>query len=289
MTPHPSTHAPFALNASGASNRGLHRPLNEDSFLAEFPVFIVADGMGGHDAGDRASAAVVETYAGLVGRDNLTVDDVLALTPKAQERVAQVANQTERGAGSTLAGVVAVRDRSGKRFWLVLNIGDSRVYRAVGEHFEQVTIDHSLAQELIDRGDLRPDEVHTFEGRNVITRAVGDLESTPDYWLLPMVTGERILVCSDGLTGELNDEAIRVGLTFGGSTERTATTLIDRALEHGGTDNVTVVVLEVVDGGLPLDSVTPTSGAVAGLPLSSEDEHTIESQTRPTQRRVSRD
>lgn len=276
--------APLTLNASGASNRGLQRALNEDSFLADFPVFIVADGMGGHDAGDRASAAVIDVFRSLVRRDDLRPEEVLPLVAAAQQAVAEIASETTRGAGSTLSGAIAVRHDNGERHWLILNVGDSRVYRAIGDRFEQLTVDHSLAQELIERGELDPSEAHAFAGRNVITRAIGDPESEPDFWLVPMVSGERLLVCSDGLTGELSDETIKVGLTFGGSTEHTATTLINQALEHGGNDNITVVIVDVLEGGIDPGQETPTSGRVAGLPISELDEHTIESVTRPSER-----
>merc|ERR1712034_41577 len=100
----------------------------------------------------------------------------------------------------------------------------------------------------------------TYSGRNVITRAVGAPDSEAEYWLLPIVTGERLLICSDGLTGELPDESLRAGLALGGSTQQTATTLVMQAVERGGRDNVTAIVVDVVAGGASPDSDDVTGG-----------------------------
>lgn len=227
---------------------GLRRAVNEDAFLAAEPVFVVADGMGGHDAGDRASLAVVEAFASLVGRD-IDASDVAAAVDDAHARVALIAQGTERGAGSTLTGVVAVRVDGGPR-WVVVNIGDSRVYRLLGDRLERLTVDHSLAQEMVDDGRLRPEELATFRGRNVITRAVGHERSPADFWLTPVVDGERLLVCSDGLSGELSDEAIRACLSLGGAPAPTAANLVAQAIAAGGRDNVTAVVIDVLSGGI---------------------------------------
>ena len=116
----------------------------------------------------------------------------------------------------------------------------------------------------------------TYSGRNVITRAVGAPDSEAEYWLLPIVTGERLLICSDGLTGELPDESLRAGLALGGSTQQTATTLVMQAVERGGRDNVTAIVVDVVAGGASPDSddvtggIGATSAVVADL-LPDED------------------
>lgn len=132
---------------------GLRRTVNEDALLAEMPVFVVADGMGGHEAGDRASAAVVEAFRSLLGRDELSVDDVSRAVDTAHSAVASIASTTSRGAGSTLTAVLVVH-HDGARRWLVVNIGDSRVYRLLADRLEQITIDHSVAQEMVDAGRL---------------------------------------------------------------------------------------------------------------------------------------
>ncbi|KZE91446.1 PP2C family protein-serine/threonine phosphatase [Microbacterium sp. TNHR37B] len=260
------------------TDTGRRRSVNEDAYLARMPVFVVADGMGGHDAGDRASAAVVEVFRPLAGRDDVSVDDVTRAVDAAHSAVGSIAAATSRGAGSTLTAVLAVR-HDGELRWLVVNIGDSRVYRLVGDRLEQVTVDHSVAQEMVDAGRLSREEMAAFPGRNVITRAVGEERSPADYWLLPIVTGERLLLCSDGLTTELSDEAIRAGLLMGGAPGRTAQALVAQAVTVGGRDNVTAVVIDVVAGG-----ASPSAEDVTGgLSLSAEST-TIEAATIRTRR-----
>jgi PPM family protein phosphatase len=248
----------LSLTIGARTDTGRKRAVNEDAFLAEYPVFVVADGMGGHDAGDRAATAVVDAFRPLVGRDRLTPECVADAVGRAHAAVAAIARESPRGAGSTLTGIVAV-EQSGHAWWLVVNIGDSRVYRLLGNSLQQVTIDHSVAQELVDQGRLAREDMSSYRGRNVITRAVGDPNSAAEYWLLPIVTGERLLICSDGLSGELPDEALRAGLALGGGTSQTAHSLVTQAVERGGRDNITAVVVDVVDGG-----TSPESDAVTG-------------------------
>ncbi len=257
---------------------GLRRTANEDAFLAELPVFVVADGMGGHEAGDLASAAVVDVFRALLARGELTVDDVSRAVDAAHSAVAAIAATTSRGAGSTLTAVLSVH-HEGHRRWLVVNIGDSRVYRLLGDRLEQITIDHSVAQEMVDAGRLARADMATFSGRNIITRAVGEEHSPADYWLLPIVTGERLLLCSDGLTAEMTDEAIRAGLTLGGAPAQTAQALVAQAVALGGRDNITVIVVDVVDGG-----VSPASEEVTGGMSLSAESATIEVATIQTRR-----
>jgi serine/threonine protein phosphatase PrpC len=237
------------LTVAAVTDPGLHRQGNEDSFLAESPVFLVADGMGGYEAGDKASAAVVEAFrANVTGPDFPTLDDVRDALIAADAGVAEVAERTERGAGSTVSGLVLV-EHEGIPHWLIFNVGDSRVYRHDGSDLEQLTIDHSLGQELIESGALRREDLNSYAERNVITRAIGAADSTADSWLLPVTNGERMMVCSDGLSSEVADEAIRAILTMSGRPQSVATALVQRAKHNGGHDNITVIVLDVVSGG----------------------------------------
>ncbi|SDQ04727.1 PP2C family serine/threonine-protein phosphatase [Microbacterium sp. cf332] len=278
--------APIDVHVTSGSrtDTGRRRTVNEDALLAAYPVFVVADGMGGHDAGDRASAAVIEVFRPLVGRDDLRPEEVADAVERAHSAVAAVAAGTERGAGSTLSGVVAVQQAGAPR-WLIVNVGDSRVYRLLAERLEQLTIDHSVAQELVDAGELSRLEMSTYAGRNVITRAIGGEHSRADYWLIPIVTGERIIVCSDGLTGEISDEALRAGLMMGGSPAQTAESLVAQALAHGGRDNISTIVLDVVAGG-----ISPRLEDTTGDIMNSESvTSTVEVATaRSPRRRVDR-
>ncbi|GAB3121901.1 PP2C family protein-serine/threonine phosphatase [Glaciibacter psychrotolerans] len=248
-----------ALTAGFRTDIGRKRAANEDSLLAASPVFIVADGMGGHEAGDRASAAVIAEFSLLVGRDDVTAAEIAAAVDRAHAAVRDIADGTKKGAGSTLTGFALVR-HEGRSCWLVMNIGDSRVYRLFGTELVQLTVDHSVAQELVDAGALRPEDVATYPRRNVITRAVGAPESDADYWLYPVTTGERLLACSDGLSGELSDETIRAGLTLGGSTQHTADLLLGQALERGGRDNISLVVVDVLSASSPRDAALDSDG-----------------------------
>ncbi|WP_022889621.1 PP2C family protein-serine/threonine phosphatase [Agromyces italicus] len=272
------------LAAAAASDVGLVRRTNEDAALAEWPVYLVADGMGGYEAGDRASAAVVEAFREhVVGRPVATLVGVREALAGASGRVAEVAAGTDRGAGSTVAGVALVEDE-GEPAWLIFNVGDSRVYRHHGTELEQLTVDHSLGQELVDGGSMRAEDLATFERRNVITRAIGAPDSTADSWLLPVVNGERLLICSDGLTSEVSDEGIRATLTMSGRPESAAAALVQRARQAGGRDNITVVVVDVLAGGLD-EHADATTGAPRRAPDEGGSPEADDETTIPVRRR----
>ncbi|MFE1646747.1 PP2C family protein-serine/threonine phosphatase [Microbacterium sp. P01] len=228
---------------------GLRRKVNEDSALVVRPAFVVADGMGGYEAGDLASRAVVDAFRDHVCTgEPVRLVDVSDALAEAERRVTTIAAATRRGAGSTLTGVVLL-EYEGRPHWLVVNVGDSRVYRHFGAELEQLTIDHSLAQELMDAGQLTEQERRTFDERNVITRAIGAPDARADSWLMPVTNGERLLVCSDGLHGELMDEQIRAILTMSGRPAAAASALVDAAKRTGGRDNITAIVVDVRSGG----------------------------------------
>ena len=272
-----ATSAGVSLQCGSRTDVGRKRHENEDSLLASQPVFIVADGMGGLEAGHRASSAVIAEFRGCVGRTDVAAGDVVAAVERAHTSVRAVSDSTGRGAGSTLTGLVLI-DHEDAPHWLIVNVGDSRVYRLHGGDFQQLTVDHSLAQELIEEGSLLKADVASFARKNVITRAMGADNSSADYWLRPVVTGERLLVCSDGLSGELFDEAIKAGLTLGGSTQQTADALLAGALEHGGRDNVSVIVIDVIAGGV---------SSWHGVAIGDDHSDTIDTRTedtRPVQR-----
>jgi serine/threonine protein phosphatase PrpC len=253
------------LNVAALTHPGHRRANNEDAYLAKGAAYVVADGMGGYDNGEEASAAVVAAFAERFSArgvgDFATVQSALL---DADDRVAAIAERSTRGAGSTATGVVLV-DHEGAAFWLVFNVGDSRVYRHLGSELEQVTRDHSLGRELIDSGQMTEADLPTFRERNVVTRAIGATDSLADSWLIPVVNGERLLLCSDGLHGEVSDEAIRAILTMNGKTESVARALLDRALDNGGRDNITVIVIDVMAGGQSTLGDTHSNAVVAEL------------------------
>ncbi|WP_225752947.1 PP2C family serine/threonine-protein phosphatase [Actinotalea sp. Marseille-Q4924] len=227
-----------------ATDRGRVRALNEDSLLAYPPVFLVADGMGGHEAGDIASRLAVEEFSQLLGHGTATVEDVHACFHRTAERLAETVGGG-RVAGTTVAGVV-VAELDGGAYWLVFNIGDSRVYRLAAGELEQISVDHSVVQDLVDAGDLSPAEAAVHPERHVITRAVGGgLPPEPDYWLIPAGPTDRLLICSDGLTSELTDAVLRSILLEREDPQQAAHELVRAALSAGGKDNVSAVVVDV--------------------------------------------
>jgi PPM family protein phosphatase len=239
-----------------ATDRGRVRRLNEDALLAQAPVFVVADGMGGHAAGDVASRVVVEEFAGLTGRDAVTHEEIQECFVRAAQRVRESVGPGRVG-GTTVAGV-AVADVDGDPYWLVFNVGDSRVYRLADGALEQISVDHSVVQELVDAGRLRRRDAERHPDRHVITRAVGTGSvPNPDYWLLPAGTADRMLLCSDGLTQELDDDAIRFLLMAQPDPQSAAHILVQAAVEAGGRDNVTAVVVDAGEGpGTAVDEAT---------------------------------
>lgn len=239
------THAPITVRAGAASHTGLRRRINEDSYLAEAPLFLVADGMGGHDAGDLASAAVVAEFARLTGHSSLAIDQVRSALRRARSRVEAIGS-AGRAAGTTLSGVV-VADVGGAGYWLTVNVGDSRTYRFANGMLEQISVDHSVVQELIDAGVLTGADAAGDSRRNEITRAIGaGSDGQADYWMVPAEPGDRILVCSDGLSGELTGDRLRDILADVDDPQDAATRLIHEALLHGGRDNITAIVVDAL-------------------------------------------
>ncbi|MBO9578710.1 MAG: serine/threonine-protein phosphatase [Microbacteriaceae bacterium] len=243
----------ITIAAAAVTDVGLKRKHNEDSILALPHVYVVADGMGGYEAGDQASAAVVEAFRTIAqGADLLTLEMLREALELADDGVAAVADGTRRGAGSTVAGA-AVIEHAGAPHWVIFNVGDSRVYRHAGTALQQVTIDHSLGQELYDAGRITAAELAVFPERNVITRAIGAVDAEADSWLMPVRNGERLLLCSDGLSSEVPDELIRQTLGQGGDPLRIANALVALAKRSGGRDNISVIVVEVQRGAADFD------------------------------------
>lgn len=242
-----------ALAWAAATDTGRRRVANEDSFIARSPVFAVADGMGGHTAGDLASAAVVQRLSEVVTADFVPMRVIERALEAATDDITIISAESVLGVGTTVTGAVLTVEDDRPHF-AIFNIGDSRVYAFEHNELVQVTVDHSVVQELVDAGTLTRDEADHHPDSNVITRAVGfNARPVADFWMLPLHPGQRLLLCSDGLTKEVSDERIRLHLAAGLSATETAGALIDGALAAGGRDNITVVVIDVVDA--PPDEV----------------------------------
>lgn len=271
------------VDAFATTDVGHKRELNEDSYLAEMPVFLVADGMGGHDSGEQASSAVISAFRDVVAAaagGPTDVESVAAAIGIANEAVGELSRARPHGAGSTLTGIALISDR-GVPTWLIFNLGDSRVYRMYKGELTQITKDHSLVQELVDAGELTIEQALHSKHRNVITRAVGADMCEPDFWLATAVNDERFLICSDGLYGEVEPEAIKATLAVGGDAKTTAELLQQRALDAGGRDNVTVLVIDVASGGVDQHSYIPTGA----LQSPADDTEIPDDETAPRGRR----
>jgi protein phosphatase len=178
----------------------------------------------------------------------LDVDQVKATLVAARERILELtAHDKRHAAGTTVSGVVMV-DQNAVPYWLVVNLGDSRTYRLASGILEQLSVDHSEVQEMVDAGRITSGAARSHPRRNVVTRALGaGIVDNPDYWLLPVEDGDRILVCSDGLTGEVTDADIREMLLAHPDPQQAAEALVDAALASGGRDNVSVIVVDAWD------------------------------------------
>lgn len=241
------------LHHGASTDVGLVRKVNEDSYLVAPPVFVVADGMGGHSGGDVASQMVVEEFQRLAEsydpqRGAELVADAFT---RAQARIvdygdAHRALQPGWHAGTTAVVAVLVVD-DGVTKWLLANLGDSRIYRIVERRLEQVSVDHSVVQELIDSGHITAEEASVHPERHVITRALGSPEGIqPDFFLLPLGSVERLLLCSDGVTGMIEDTEIEEILESVADPRDAADALVRAAVAAGGRDNATAVVVDVV-------------------------------------------
>jgi protein phosphatase len=236
----------ITLAWAATTDVGNRRQVNEDSYLTTPPIFAVADGMGGHAAGDLASQAVVNRLAATFPGGFATPAAIGLALARAAQDIAHLEGTSVLGAGTTVTGV-ALTLSGDDPYFAVFNVGDSRVYHFSDAGLEQVTVDHSVVQELVDAGAITRAQADHHPDSNVITRAIGFNETPmPDYWLLPVEVGTRLLVCSDGLTKEVDEGRIAKLAGAGEPARQTAVSLVEAALEAGGRDNVTVLVVDVL-------------------------------------------
>lgn len=242
------------LKTFSVSDIGKRRKLNQDYvYTSEQPVgsvpnlFIVADGMGGHNAGDFASKLAVNTIVEeIAASQEKELEDMFGAAIKlANQKVYEHAcrNPELEGMGTT---VVAATCSDGKLF--VANVGDSRLYVAGRRGMKQITRDHSWVEEMVRRGGLGKEEARNHPDRNIITRAVGAEEKVkPDFFRVDLQEGDMVLMCTDGLTNMLEDEEIRMALDGARDLVEQAETLVNRANENGGKDNISVILIEPMD------------------------------------------
>jgi len=235
---------------AAATDVGRMRTNNEDSYLSSQPVAAVADGMGGHSAGEVASAIAIEELTALRDRgpwenETAATDDLKQAILRANRRIREMAAGDRRlnGMGTTLVALLEDGDMVH-----VANVGDSRGYLLRQGELSQVTVDHSLVQELVDDGRLSPEDAERHPQRSVITRALGiDPEVEFDLFTYKLQVGDRLLLCSDGLSDVVEPAQIRKVLLRVPSAQRAARELVTVANEQGGPDNITVIVVDAVD------------------------------------------
>ncbi len=261
----------------GATDIG-PRGENQDDFLSAGRVHIVADGMGGHAGGAAAAAAVIDAFRPLAGAELATPADVKNAVAAARSLVDEVSDGLGSEAGSTLSGAIAV-EHGGQPWWMVVNVGDSRVYALEGGALRQVTVDHSHVQELVDAGEITEEEALNHPHRNLVTRAIGDHVPGFDAWLLRARPGLRLIVASDGLMKVLTDDRIASVAALSGNARETAERLVEAALEENTPDNVTVVVTDTLHAHTPIDA-SPAPWTTWGDEYLDDDDTTLSGRAR---------
>ena len=237
------------LQAGAATDVGRVRQMNEDRYLADERLFAVADGVGGHQAGEVASQTSVETLLRAFSEGEHTTAGLVEAAEAANQAVWQLAqgSREKRGMGTTLTALALVQE-DGEEQLALINVGDSRAYLLQQGDLVQLTEDHSLVEELVRDGKLTPAEAQIHPQRSIITRALGmEPVIQVDSWEITPFQGDRILLCSDGLTNELSDERIASTLRQLADPQEAARELVRLARTSGGSDNITVVVVDVVD------------------------------------------
>lgn len=228
------------------SDVGLVRGHNEDSFLVQAPLFAVCDGMGGHAAGEVASSIAVSTIA---EKAPAGADDVL-LGVAVEAANTAVMLGAEQGVGKPGMGCTASCCLIEEGKMAIAHVGDSRIYLLRHGSLVRVTHDHSYVEELVDSGQITADEARTHPSRSIITRALGsDPDMYADHFSLEVSNGDRVILCSDGLSSMIADSEIEALAVSSATPQQAADNLVAAALTAGGLDNVTVVVVDVVDDG----------------------------------------
>lgn len=241
------------VHAVGLTDVGRVRSINQDSFhlIKDKNISIVADGMGGHAAGDQASKIAVKTITEILeaydfqdgdGESGMSIEELVRYAlQEANEQIllASLSNQHLQGMGTT--AIVAVESQ-GKLY--LGHVGDSRTYLVRNQKISQITEDHSVVQQLVKAGAISEAEAEVHPYKNVITRCLGmQANVEPDTLEMVLEPGDRILMCSDGLSNMVSDATMEQLINDTESPEETCQKLIDLANENGGTDNITAVLL----------------------------------------------
>jgi len=236
------------LKWGATTDVGMVRQQNEDAFHAEENLYIVADGMGGHNAGEVASALAVSTVRSGARMGIRSADQFRELVQQANTAIytASLDDSTQSGMGTTFTGVAVIPGEEPRI--LIANVGDSRTYLFRSGALTRLSVDHSYVQELVNEGIITPEEARIHPRRNIVTRAMGiDRSVQVDVFSHLVRTGDRLVLCSDGLVDEVADIDIARVLTEHTDPQDTAEALVLVANAQGGRDNTTVIVLDILD------------------------------------------
>jgi protein phosphatase len=236
------------LKWGASTDVGMVRQQNEDSYLAEENLYVVADGMGGHNAGEVASALAVTTLKAGARTGIDSVERFRELVQQANTAIytASLDDSTQSGMGTTLTALSIVAGEEPRV--LVANVGDARTYLWRNGALTRLSVDHSYVQELVNEGIITPEEARVHPRRNIVTRALGiDRSVVVDVFSHVVRTGDRIVLCSDGLVDEVSDADIAIVLAQHSDPQDTSEALVMVANTAGGRDNTTVIVIDVLD------------------------------------------
>ncbi len=236
------------LKWGATTDVGMVRQQNEDAFLAEENLYVVADGMGGHNAGEVASELAVTTVKAGARNGIFTTDQFRDIVQQANTAIytASLDDSTQSGMGTTLTAVAVVPGEEPRI--LIANVGDSRTYLYRQGALTRLSVDHSYVQELVNEGIITPEEARVHPRRNIVTRAMGiERYVAVDVFSHLVRTGDRLILCSDGLVDEVSDADISAVLSQHTDPQDTAEALVMVANANGGRDNTTVVVVNVLD------------------------------------------
>ena len=259
------------LSIGATTDVGQVREANEDSYLVSEPLFVVADGMGGHIAGDVASSTAVDLISSRASSASAEDPQTLAdLVRSANTAILEKADEDPalRGMGTTCT--LALLD-NGKAY--LAHVGDSRAYLLRNGKLEQVTEDHTLVARMVKEGRIRPEEADHHPQRSIITRALGvEPNIEVDLISLDLQEGDRLMLCSDGLSSMIGAPAIQEGLAQNPDPQSAADDLVRRANQAGGEDNITVVVVEMQPGGQTNNSSSDETATIAPAPPPPREE-----------------
>lgn len=245
------------MDVGAKTDRGLKREKNEDSFLVKTGdcIFAVADGVGGNNSGEVASTFATDEISRYI--------DSFALPPSGKTEklkeffgkcivdvnsgILSLSSSNENYSGMATTLVMLYIDTEGRKAYF-LNVGDSRAYILRGRNFKQITEDHTYVNSLVKAGLISREEAEHHENKNMITKAIGaEYRIEPDFFTTDIVPGDIVLLCTDGLHGEIGEKEIVEELQSENSMENICENLVDKALKHGGNDNITVITVKVTE------------------------------------------